>query len=438
MASPRRILVLSCLSVLPAPGLRAQAPPPKPPAAGRSDEPVPDESRGAGPAGPARARRPRRHDETAGHHEASARLQRPCRRRRAERRELRSRQGQPLPGLAGRPDPEGRPQGHDRADVVAGAAARDRGGLRARGLRPRARGRAEGHVDGGRDGGDDRRRPAGRGPPGDRARRQLRPSRDHGRHQDGRGAAGPCEGTGPGPRDVRLGQHARRSRVALPGHAGARRPALHRAADRVRLGLRVAQHHQHPGRQRRRPHRRHHRAHQQGEAPDARAVGSAARVGLGRGPGPRLPRDAARGRRPARGHRRGLALRQGRPRHHGLRAPFRGRPRGVVRRGRRQAAPPQLRGGGGEPHGVGRLPLDGRQLPEVRRPPEASFGSRRTRTTSRSTRTSSSPSAPRARPSSATASRRRATRTGSTSRAATWPRWRRARSFACSGRGTSA
>ena len=69
----------------------------------------------------------------------------------------------------------------------------------------------------------------------------------------------------------------------------------------------------------------------------------------------------------ARGHRGGLALRQGRPRHHGLRAPFRGRPRGVVGRGRRQAAPPPLRGGGGEPHGIGCLPLDGRQLPEVRR-----------------------------------------------------------------------
>ena len=34
--------------------------------------------------------------------------------------------------------------------------------------------------------------------------------------------------------------------------------------------------------------------------------------------------------------------------------------------GGRQAAPPSLRGGGGEPRGVGGLPLDGRQLPEVR------------------------------------------------------------------------
>ena len=53
--------------------------------------------------------------------------------------------------------------------------------------------------------------------------------------------------------------------AAVPGHAGARRPALHRAAHRRRLGLRVAQHRQHPGRQRRRPHRGHHRARQRGK-----------------------------------------------------------------------------------------------------------------------------------------------------------------------------
>ena len=40
-------------------------------------------------------------------------------------------------------------------DVVAEAPSRDRRGLRARGLRPRAEGRAEGHVDGGRDRRDD-------------------------------------------------------------------------------------------------------------------------------------------------------------------------------------------------------------------------------------------------------------------------------------------
>ena len=176
---------------------------------GRTGEPVPAQPRGAGPAGPARARRPRRHDETAGHHEPPARLQRLGQSGRAQRGQLRSRPGQPLPGLAGPSDPRGRPQGHDCGDVVARAASRDRRGLRTRGLRSRARERAEGHVGGDRDRGDDRGRPAGRGPAGDRARRQLRSSRDHGRHPDGRGRAGPRRGTGSGPHDVRLGQHAR-------------------------------------------------------------------------------------------------------------------------------------------------------------------------------------------------------------------------------------
>ena len=156
----------------------------------------------------------------------------------------------------------------------------------------------------------------------------------------------------------------------LPRFPGAQEPAAPPStepAHRGRLGLRLAQHRQHPGRQRRRPHRGHHRAHQQGPAPDARAVGIAARVGLGRGPRARLPGDAARGRREARRHRRRVALRQGRARHHGFRAPLRDGPGGLVRRRRRQAAPPQLRRAGREPHGLRPVPLDGRQLPEVRR-----------------------------------------------------------------------
>ncbi len=88
---------------------------------------------------------------------------------------------------------------------------------------------------------------------------------------------------------------------------------------------------------------------------------------LGRGSCARLSRDAARGRCQARRHRGGLPLRQGRPRHHGLREPLRARPGGLVRRRRRQASPSRLRRGGGEPDGVRRVPLDGRQLPEVRR-----------------------------------------------------------------------
>ncbi len=60
-----------------------------------------------------------------------------------------------------------------------------------------------------------------------------------------------------------------------------------------------------------------------GAAPHARAVGIAARVGLGRGSRIGLSRDPARGRRQARGHRGRFAIRQGGPRHHGLRAPVR-------------------------------------------------------------------------------------------------------------------
>ncbi len=50
---------------------------------------------------------------------------------------------------------------------------------------------------------------------------------------------------------------------------------------------------------------------------------------------------------------------------------------GVVGRGRSQAAPPQLRRSGGEPHRDRRLSLDGRQLPEVRRIRGRGSGQRR-------------------------------------------------------------
>ena len=219
---------------------------------GRSPEPVPPQPGGARSPGAARGRRPRRHDEAAGHHEAPTRSQRLPEARRSERGELRPGQGEPVSGLAGRPHAEGRQQGHHSADVVAAAAAGDRRGLRARGLRPRARRRAEGRVDGGRDRGDDRGRPArGREARG-RPRGQLRPSRDRGGHPHGGRPARQRQGTGAGPDDVRLGQHARRSAAAVPGHAGARRPALDGPARRRRLGLRLARHGQHPGRQRRR------------------------------------------------------------------------------------------------------------------------------------------------------------------------------------------
>ena len=72
--------------------------------------------------------------------------------------------------------------------------------------------------------------------------------------------------------------------------------------------------------------------------------------------------DASAGR-----HRRGLALRQGRAGHDGLRAALcRGAGR-IVGRRRRQASSPQLRRGRREPHRPRRISLDGRKFPEVRR-----------------------------------------------------------------------
>ena len=66
---------------------------------------------------------------------------------------------------------------------------------------------------------------------------------------------------------------------------------------------------------------------------------------------------------------------------------FARRARRLVGRRRRQAAPPQLRRSGREPHRLGRVPLDGRQLPEVRRG-RVRRSAARTPATSRSTRTS--------------------------------------------------
>ncbi len=251
--------------------------------------------------------------------------------------------------------------------MVAGETPGDRPRLRTRGLRPRARRRTQGGLERGRDREDDGRRPAGRSPTRDRARRQLRLSLDRGGRRDGGRAARARQGAGSGPDHVRLGQHARRAGAALPGLPGTKGSTLPESARRRGLGLRVTQPLQHPGRQRGRPDRGHHRAHQPGQAPHARTVGRAPRLGLGSSARARLPRDPARGRRQARGHRRSLALRQGRSRHHGLRAALRGRARRIVRRRGRQAAPPQLRRGGREPHWFRCLPLDGRQLPQVRR-----------------------------------------------------------------------
>ena len=124
---------------------------------------------------------------------------------------------------------------------------------------------------------------------------------------------------------------------------------------------------QHSGRQRRRADRGHHRPRQQGPAAQARRLGLAARVGVGRFARSRLPRNRQGRRREEGRHRRRLALRQGGARHDGLRPAIRGRARRLVRRRRRQAASPQFRRSRREPHRLRRIPLDGRQLPEVRR-----------------------------------------------------------------------
>ena len=68
------------------------------------------------------------------------------------------------------------------------------------------------------------------------------------------------------------------------------------------------------------------------------------------------------------GDRGPVPLRQGGHSRHGVRAAFRDRLHRLLRRGRRQAPPPQLGRTGGERRGGERIPLDGRQLSQVRRP----------------------------------------------------------------------
>ena len=144
---------------------------------------------------------------------------------------------------------------------------------------------------------------------------------------------------------------------------------------------------QHSGRQRRRPDQGHHRPRQQRPAAQARRLGRAARLGLGRVARSRLSRDRqGRGREAGR-HRRRLALRQGGAGDDGVRPALRGGADRLVRRRRRQAAPPQLGRSGREPHRLRRISLDGRQLPEVRRRRKRPSAARPP-ATSRSTRTS--------------------------------------------------
>ena len=149
--------------------------------------------------------------------------------------------------------------------------------------------------------------------------------------------------------------------------------------------------------------------------------------------GARLSRDRERRRREARRHRRRLALRQGRARRDGVRYALRRRARRLIGRGRREAAPPQFRRGSREPDRQRRVPLDGRQLPEVRRRGSGVRQHERRRPAGRRARADRALRAA-ARRSSAMAFPRRATRSGSISRAASWRRSRRSRCSVCSAR----
>ena len=226
----------------------------------------------------------------------------------------------------------------------------------------------------GRVGGGRARR---QGPATGRARGQLGVSRHQRGHPDDGRDAGRRERARAADDHVSLGQRVARrrarrrsagqGRLHVPASAAGQRSAGHRSVDRGWMGLRAAQPDERAGRQRRRAHEGHHRPGEQGPAAQARRLGRAARLGVGRVARARLPGDRCDRGRQARRHRGRLALRQGRARHDGLRQPLRRRAGRIVRRGRRQAAPPQFRRGGREPDRQRRIPLDGRQLPEVRR-----------------------------------------------------------------------
>ena len=123
---------------------------------------------------------------------------------RAERRQLRRVEGQPLPEPARPPDTEERREGHDPRAVVDQAAAGDRRGLRPGGLRPGSQGRAQGDVGGDRDDRGEGRRRGGRHQEARGPRRQFEVPADQGRHPAHADDAGRRQGAGPGDDGVRL------------------------------------------------------------------------------------------------------------------------------------------------------------------------------------------------------------------------------------------
>ena len=176
----------------------------------------------------------------------------------------------------------------------------------------------------------------------------------------------PAKADGSRADDAELRLRAAPGRCAAPPASA--RPDLAGAADRERLGLRRVRADQRAARQRRGPDARHHRPGEQGTAAKAGRLGRAEGVGVGRQPGARLPGDRRGRRRKAGGARRPVTLRQGRRRRDGVRRAVRDRLHRLVRRRGREAAPAALRRAGGERRRLGRVPLDGGQLHQVRRP----------------------------------------------------------------------
>ena len=152
-------------------------------------------------------------------------------------------------------------------------------------------------------------------------------------------------------------------------------------------------------------------------------LGRAAGVGLGRQPRARLLRDRQGGRREAGRDRGPVAVRQGRHRRDGLRRAVRHRVHRVVRRRRRQAPSAQLRRAGGERRRLGRVPLDGGQLHQVRRPADVQRPAGRLATSwSRCARRV---------PCSSASARWRSKAAGWTPRGCSWPASAPARSTGC-------
>ncbi len=132
-------------------------------------------------------------------------------------------------------------------------------------------------------------------------------------------------------------------------------------------GYAVADSHQHPGRQWCGADQGGHRPGEQGAAPPAGRLGSAAGLGLGREPGAGLLRERSGGRREAGRDRRAVAVRQGGAGRDGLRPAVRDRVHRLLRRRGSEAASPQFRRAGREPHRCGRISLDGGKFFEIRR-----------------------------------------------------------------------